>query len=129
MYSVACGSLLFSLPISYEKKAYEYEKDGVERKFPYCDYEYHPTGAWNYGLTDVSFSVVRGPVASVPFSESAPPVRLTARGANIAWGCLDGYSTVCAPVPASRERIGEEKELTLIPYGCAKLRITELPLV
>lgn len=54
---------------------------------------------------------------------------LKAKGALILWGYTVGFDTVAAPAPLSRERIGEEKELTLIPYGCAKLRVTELPLV
>lgn len=128
-FAVACGSLLFSLPVPYEKKMYEYEREGVARKFPYSDYELLPTGAWNYGLTDVTFSPVRRPVSDTPFSESAPPVVLKAKGALIPWGYTVGFDTVAAPAPLSRERIGEEKELTLIPYGCAKLRVTELPLV
>lgn len=129
LYAVACGSLLFALPVPYEKKMYEYEREGVPRKFPYSDYELLPTGAWNYGLTDVTFSPVRHPVSDIPFSESAPPVTLRAKGARIPWGYTVGFDTVAAPAPLSRERIGEEEELTLIPYGCAKLRMTELPLV
>lgn len=43
LYAIQCGSLVFSIPISYEKHMLEYTKDGVERKFPYCDYEYLPT--------------------------------------------------------------------------------------
>ncbi len=45
--TVRCGSLVFSLPIKYRKKMYEYEKTGVERKYPYCDYEYIPESKWN----------------------------------------------------------------------------------
>ena len=32
------GSLVFALPIAYEKKMQEFTYGGVERKFPYCDY-------------------------------------------------------------------------------------------
>ena len=42
LQTVKCGSLVFSVPISYAKEKLEYERDGVERKFPYCDYEYIP---------------------------------------------------------------------------------------
>ena len=42
------GSLIFSLPIAYEKRMLEYERGGVERKFPYCDYEYLPLSEWSY---------------------------------------------------------------------------------
>ena len=36
---------------------------------------------------------------------------------------------VCAKVPESRTPLEEEKEIELYPCGCAKLRMTELPLV
>jgi len=39
---VKCGSLVFALPIRYQKKMLEYERDGVKRQFPYCDYELIP---------------------------------------------------------------------------------------
>jgi len=41
----------------------------------------------------------------------------------------EGFETVCAKVPESREPIGEAREINLYPYGCAKLRMTELPLI
>ena len=129
LYCVRCGSLLFSLPIRYEKKTYEYEKDGVARKVPYCDYEYLPTSAWNYGLTDTAFHVCREALSEIPFSEEHPPVMLKAKGAKIAWGFLAGYDSVAAAAPLSRIPLSEEEELTLIPYGCAKLRMTEIPFV
>lgn len=126
---VKAGSLLFSLPVAYEKKKHEYERDGVLRKFPYCDYEYLPVSPWSYGLTDATLVKEERGVSSVPFSESCPPVIVRGRGAKIAWGYADGFDTVAAPVPQSRLPIGEEEELTLVPYGCAKLRMTELPFI
>ncbi|MDD7740410.1 MAG: glycoside hydrolase family 127 protein, partial [Lachnospiraceae bacterium] len=57
LYTVKYGSLVFSVPISYEKKMHEYEKDGVERKFPYCDYEYLPISDWNYAYTSDEFLI------------------------------------------------------------------------
>jgi hypothetical protein len=34
---VKYGNLVFALPIEFEKNVREYEKNGVERKYPYCD--------------------------------------------------------------------------------------------
>ena len=48
---------------------------------------------------------------------------------KIDWGFEDGYDTVCAKMPQSRVPIGQIEEILLYPYGCAKLRMTELPLV
>lgn len=129
LQAVRWGSLVFSVPVQYDKKMYEYEKDGVPRKFPYCDYELIPTSEWAFGYcTDVPEVHVRG-VGAVPFCESMPPVTVTAKVKRIDWGLEDGYDTVCAKLPQSLEPISEKVEMELHPYGCAKLRMTELPFV
>lgn len=127
--SVKCGSLVFSLPIAYEKKMYEYERDGVERKFPYCDYEYLPRSEWSYGLSSPLFKVESREVSDIPFSSEKPPIVLKAEVKRIEWGLADGYEAVCAKIPQSRIPTGETETVELYPYGCAKLRMTELPLV
>ena len=126
---VKCGSLVFALPISHEKKMYEYERDGVERRFPYCDYEYIPTSEWSYALSSPFFSVERREISDIPFSSEKPPVVLKAEVKKIAWGLEDGYETVCAKVPQSRMPLSDAVSIELYPYGCAKLRMTELPLI
>jgi len=127
--SVRCGSLVFSLPIEYEKKMYEYERKGVERKFPYCDYEYIPKSDWGYAFSSFDFKINRKEVTDIPFSSEKPPVTLTARMRKISWGLEDGYEHVCAKLPESRTPISDELEIELYPYGCAKLRMTEMPLI
>ncbi len=127
--SVRCGSLVFSLPIEYEKKMYEYERKGVERKFPYCDYEYIPKSDWGYAFSSFDFKVNRKEVTDIPFSSEKPPVTLTAKMRKISWGLEDGYEHVCAKLPESRTPISDELEIELYPYGCAKLRMTEMPLI
>ncbi|MBR5868771.1 MAG: glycoside hydrolase family 127 protein, partial [Clostridia bacterium] len=127
--SIRCGSLIFSLPISFDTRMLEYETNGVPRKFPYCDYELIPTSAWNYGYTDADLVLERRKVGNVPFSCKNPPVVIHTRGKRIEWGLADGYESVCAKVPESRSPIAEAEEITLYPYGCAKLRMTELPLL
>lgn len=127
--TVKCGSLVFSLPIKYEKVMYEYTKKDIERKFPYCDYEYVPKSEWSYGFDDVCFKIERHGVDEIPFSSEKPAVTLTASVRRIAWGLEEGFDTVCAKVPRSTEPVGERETVSLYPYGCAKLRMTELPLV
>lgn len=129
LYAVQNGSLLFSLPISYEKKMYEYVRDGVERKFPYCDYELVPTSDWNYAYCSTAVEAERNGLGDVPFSQSEPPVTLRALMKKIKWGTRYGFKTVCAKVPKSLEALGEAEYMQLIPYGCAKLRMTEMPLI
>lgn len=127
--TVQCGPLIFSVPIQYEKKMYEYEKDSVERKFPYCDYEYIPASDWNYAYCGMDFEFEKRDISKIPFSSQNPPVVMKAYVKQIEWGFEDGYETVCAKTPISRTPIGERKEMELYPYGCAKLRMTELPIV
>ena len=129
LYAVKAGSLLFSLPIEHDKKMYEYTRDGVERKHPYCDYELYPTSDWNYGYCGTGLEVIRGDVDAVPFSSEKPPVTVKTTGIKIDWGYADGYDTVCDKVPQSRVPVSEAGEITLHPYGCSKLRMTEMPIV
>jgi len=127
LYAVRCGSLIFSLPVRYSRKKLEYVKDGVERKFPYCDYELIPESDWSYGFASQALSLRQYPVSDIPFASDAPPVTVTARVSRIEWGFEDGYETVCAKVPASVKALSGAEDVSLYPYGCAKLRMTELP--
>ena len=127
--AVKCGSLFFSLPIKYEKKMYEYTAKGIERKFPYCDYEYIPTSDWSYAYSSKDFTLEMREISDIPFSSENPPVIVKAKVKKINWGFEDGFDTVCAKIPESRVPTGEEEEIELYPYGAAKLRMTELPLI
>lgn len=127
--TVKSGSLIFSIPLKTEYKKREYEKDGVERKFPYCDYELYGKSKWNYAYCSDKFIVSRNVPADIPFSSSEPCVRVKAKIKEIDWGFEDGYDTVCAKIPECREPLSRETETELYPYGCAKLRMTEIPLI
>jgi hypothetical protein len=125
--TVKSGSLVFSIPVSYEKKMHEYEKNGVERKFPFCDYEYIRTSDFGYALTSDEFEIEYRNVSEIPFSSTEPAVVVHARVTPIDWGYQDGYNSVCAKVPNSTEPTDESREIELYPYGNAKLRVTEIP--
>ncbi|MBQ8642198.1 MAG: glycoside hydrolase family 127 protein [Clostridia bacterium] len=127
--TVEYGPLLFALPIEAEWKMREYEANGVERKFPWCDYELIPRSEWRYGFASAGFTVETAPVETVPFSSAAPAVKLRAELAPVAWEFADGFDTVAAAAPVSDRAVGDAVGMTLIPYGCAKLRMTEMPMV
>lgn len=127
--TVKCGSLVFSIPIKYEKKMYEYEKDGVIRKHPYCDYELLPCSDWNYALSSREMNVEQKDVYIIPFSSEKPPVIIKAKVKKIDWGFEDGYENVCSKTPASLIPVSDEEEIYLYPYGCSKLRMTEIPVI
>lgn len=129
LYALQAGSLLFAVPIAYEKKIREYTKKGVERKFPYCDYQFIPKGAWNYGYTDEAFEISYNGIGACPFSQDNPPVTVKAKMRQIDWGLKFPYRSIARKTPKSRVPISEIREIKLCPYGCAKLRITEMPII
>ena len=129
MKSVISGSLVFSVPIQYKLISNEYVKDDVERKFPYCDYFLIPISEWQYAYSSESLKIFFEEVSDVPFSSKKPPVTVEAQVKRIDWGLHEDHDSVCAKAPRSQEPLSEEFTIKLYPYGCAKLRITELPLI
>jgi len=127
--TVEYGALVFSLPIEYKEKMLEYERNGVERKFPYCDYELYPTSEWRYGYAGKEFEIVENEISDVPFSSKNPAVTLKTDMCLVDWQYADGYDSVPNTVPVSNKATGAPEQMTLIPYGCAKLRMTEMPMV
>ncbi len=125
--TVKYGSLVFSLPIKYERRIKEYTKDGVVRKFPYCDYELLPQSDWNYAFTSDTLKVIQCTVDGTPFSSHQTPVKVETKGVKINWGRNKNFDSVCAKIPQSLEPLGAEETIVLHPYGTAKLRMTELP--
>lgn len=124
---VKCGNLVFSLPIKHKSIMKEYERNNVERKFPYCDYELLPVSDWNYAFSDDMLEKKTEVVCAVPFSGSEPPVTIKVKMKKIDWGFEDGFDSVCAKVPKSTEPVSDEMQMELIPYGCTKLRMTVMP--
>ena len=129
LYAVKKGSLIFSLPIRFKERKHEYTRKGVERKYPYCDYELIPESDWNYGFCDEDFSVRFNGVGEIPFSVGNPPVTVKAYMQKINWGHRFMFKTVCRKTPKSTEPISEKEHVELHPYGCSKLRMTEMPKV
>lgn len=125
LYCAERGNLVFSLPIGERWEKKEFVRDGVERKYPYCDYEIYPTTDWNYGFCSDDFTVQFGEVGKMPFSPDGAPIKLKAKMAQVEWKMTDGR---CEELPESKKAVGEPKEITLIPYGCTNLRMTEMPI-
>ena len=129
LYALQMGSLLFSVPVAYEKKMREYTKKGVERKFPYCDYQFIPKTPWNYGYADSDFEIIHNKIGDIPFSQDNPPVSIKANMRQIDWGLKFPYRSIARKTPKSRKPISELQKIELCPYGCARLRMTEMPLI
>ncbi len=129
LYALQMGSLLFAVPIQYEKEMREYTKKGVERKFPYCDYQFIPKTPWNYGFSNEAFEVKYNGVGDVPFSLENPPVTIKANMQQIGWGLKFPYRSIARKTPKSTKPISNVQQIELCPYGAAKLRITEMPVL
>jgi len=124
------GPLVFSLKIG---QSWRQEKQTGPSK----DWEVFPTTPWNYALivdpknAARAFQVGESPLMKQPFSFNAPPVKLVTKGRRLPDWQLESDSA--GPLPASPVRCKKlpcaqnPEALELIPYGAAKLRITEFP--
>lgn len=123
LFTVWRGPLLYALPIGEKRTPVEYERDGVVRKLPYCDWRIEPTTAWNYAFAgNVRDFTVHEDDFDAPFTPDCPPVWLEVPMAPVPWSENGG---ICAAVPDSHEPTGPVEVKRLIPYGCTNLRITE----
>jgi hypothetical protein len=119
------GPLVYSLKIGER-----WEK--IRGDEPHADYAVHPTTPWNYGLQidpeNPQVEVIKNTVGDVVYGPDTAPIEIRVKGRRIPeWG-LEANSA--GPLPQSPVYSTEPlEELTLVPYGCAKLRITEFPLV
>lgn len=96
------------------------------------DWEVYPSTPWNFALAlsdrdpQDSFTVVVRPMGNQPFSTEGTPVALAAHGFRVGdWKLVNNSA---GAVPQSPVKVqGAAEPITLIPYGAAKLRITEFP--
>jgi hypothetical protein len=100
---------------------------------PAKDWEVRPRSPWNYGLlvtpqTVGSLVVTEKPVGEFPFSPLGAPLEIAVPARRIPeWTLVDGSA---GPLPQSPVVSKEKTEtVTLVPYGSAKLRVTEFPVV
>jgi hypothetical protein len=101
---------------------------------PHADWEVYPTTPWNYALAidpeepEASVRVTRQEVGDCPFSPEGAPLRATVKGRRVpAWGLKKNAAAPPPPSPVSSTEPLEA--LTLIPYGCTNLRVTEFPVL
>ena len=98
------------------------------------EWEITPRGSWNFGLWldgpggVTSWAVRRRPVGEIPFALADAPVVVHGQAAMVAsWTMEQGSS---GPVPEGPiDTIAPINDIDLVPYGCARLRVTELPVV
>jgi len=125
--AVERGPLVYSLKIGEGWKYLRGEK-------PHADWEVHPTTPWNYALSisegnpSESFTFEQSAVGLNPFSPEGAPVCLKAKARQVPEWKLE--RNAAAPPPQSPVKSEQPVEdITFIPYGAAKLRITEFPVL
>lgn len=96
-----------------------------------ADWQASITEPWNYALDldeagAAKVKVEEQPVGAVPFGKAQPPVSLKVQGKVVPeW--TDENKFAKAPPASPVKSSSSMQELTLIPYGAAKLRVTSFP--
>ncbi|MEZ0542631.1 beta-L-arabinofuranosidase domain-containing protein [Fibrella arboris] len=131
--AVERGPLVYALNVPANTSKHELKEEGTY-------FELKPRADWNFGLPQ---SLIKDPIANTTVTLKNPygfvwnadnaPVVITTKGRKIpGWKAIDGV----AHQPVSTrdgfykgEVSDNEETLTLIPYGCSKLRIVAFPVV
>jgi len=130
--AVERGPLVYSLALEEHWTRINADRPG--RELPHGDFEVRPASDWNYGLALRNGQVESGihfeerPVGERPFSPEGAGMAARVSGRQIEnWKLEHGWAGEFGP--GVRESTEPLRELTLIPYGCTNIRVTEFPRV
>lgn len=118
------GPLVYSLKIDEEWTQVNTDVPG--RELPHGDFEVRPASSWNFGLVaDAEIQFEERPLGDQPFSPTGAGIVAKAQGKKIPrWKLAHGWAEEFGPEVSTKEPV---EEVTLIPYGCTNIRITEFP--
>lgn len=134
---VEYGPLIFALKVEEDWRigtddaAREIQYDPVgefDRK------EVYPASDWNYGLVleedeEASFEIVQEDVALQPFTLANAPITMKVKGQLIPQWKLKGNVVPEPPYSPIAADESLQTEIELVPYGCTRLRVTQMPFV
>jgi hypothetical protein len=144
------GPLYFALRIDKEYKSVKINYDNFSYKGS-VDWEIYPESPWNFGLAvdkmnpGRGFKVVENKTGKYPFadkgdmvwssdsgryvvSDEDAAVLINARGIRIPEWTMKDNSAALPPVSPVKPE-GYPEVIQLVPYGCARLRISEFPFI
>jgi len=148
--SILRGPIYYSLRIDKEYKSVKLNYDNFAYKGS-IDWEIYPKSTWNYGLLIDKEDGMKGlkltenPVGRYPFADKGDmiwsadsgkyvvwtqdaPVVITTKGVRIPQWTIKNNSADVPPLSPVKSD-GNPEMISLVPYGCAKLRITEFPVM
>ncbi len=124
------GPLVYSLKIGETRTRVNADKP--HRELPHGDFEVRPSTPWNYGLLvdekqpEKSVQFEERPVGERPFSPDGAGMEAKVKGRRLEnWKIVHGWAGEITP--GLQESNAPLEDLTLIPYGCTNIRITEFP--
>lgn len=141
--SVDYGPITFSLKIDEEYRKIssiesaigdsKWQKDADPEKWP--AYTITPQSPWNYGLIldkrnlESSLKIVRKawPDNDYPFSLENTPIEIQARGRQLLGWQIDQYGLVDVQPRYPVKTSEPVEDITLVPMGAARLRISAFP--
>ncbi len=126
------GPLVYSLKLGEEWKRVNADKP--HRELPHADFEVRPTTPWNYALLvdeakpETSVTFQEQPIGEKPFAPDGAGMTAKVKGRKLPkWKLANGWAEEILGGPHDSNQPLEE--LTLIPYGCTNIRVTEFPRV
>jgi len=133
------GPLVYSLKLGEQWTRVNADKP--HRELPHGDFEVRPTTPWNYGLIGslegvAGLTFTEQPIGERPFSPEGAGMSATVHARRLPdWKIEHGWAGERSSSdhgwadPNHKSAPAPEETVTLIPYGCTNIRITEFPRV